>query len=292
MLKSMKSLKNQSGQIIVLVLLILFLGLTVALSVVSRTLSDLKQTTVTDESSRAFSAAEAGIEEALRTGIGAPAPVDLGNKANYQVEITSASGVAEYAFPQKVAHDDTQQIWLAAHDDSGNVVESAFADLGDKIYVEWGDSGDSEAGNTAIEISLIYKDGGDDYKMEKWAVDPKTRSNFETAVACPIAGSGDNCKIGAGIYTFKYSKELDIASFRGGAKIPMALRLRPLYNETPQPLGVKFLEAGKSFPAQGREIISTGTSGTVTRKVKVFKSYASLPAIFDYVLFSNSDITK
>src|SRR3990167_10953264 len=59
-------LKKQTGQILIIFLLILVVGLALVLSVASRSITDIRITTTSDESSRAYFAAEAGIEEALK----------------------------------------------------------------------------------------------------------------------------------------------------------------------------------------------------------------------------------
>src|SRR3990167_6518831 len=55
----------KSGQILILVLLIVVVSLAVGLSVASRNLTNLRISTQTQESQRAFSAAEGGVEDVL-----------------------------------------------------------------------------------------------------------------------------------------------------------------------------------------------------------------------------------
>ena len=55
----------KSGQILILVLLIVVVSLAVGLSVASRNLTNLKISTQSQESQRAFSAAEGGVEDTL-----------------------------------------------------------------------------------------------------------------------------------------------------------------------------------------------------------------------------------
>src|SRR3989304_631033 len=57
---------KEKGQILILFLLVLVVGLAIVLSVASRTITDIRTTTTSDESNRAYFAAEAGIEEALQ----------------------------------------------------------------------------------------------------------------------------------------------------------------------------------------------------------------------------------
>src|SRR3989344_1324281 len=59
-------LKSSKGQILILFLLVLVVGVAIVLSVASRTITDIRTTTTSDESNRAYFAAEAGIEEALK----------------------------------------------------------------------------------------------------------------------------------------------------------------------------------------------------------------------------------
>src|SRR3989338_9342906 len=61
-----RQLKSPKGQILILFLLVLVVGLAIVLSVASRSITDIRTTTTSDESNRAYFAAEAGIEEALK----------------------------------------------------------------------------------------------------------------------------------------------------------------------------------------------------------------------------------
>src|SRR3989344_1951173 len=65
-LPSIHLLKSSKGQAVILYLLILIIGMTIVLTVASRVITDIRITTTTDESNRAYFAAEAGVEEALR----------------------------------------------------------------------------------------------------------------------------------------------------------------------------------------------------------------------------------
>ena len=59
---------SDSGQALLVILLSMTVILTVVLSVVSRTVTDITITTYQEDAQRAFDAAEAGIEDALLTG--------------------------------------------------------------------------------------------------------------------------------------------------------------------------------------------------------------------------------
>ena len=59
-------MNNERGQIILVLVLVITVALAIGISVVQRSLSDISTSTKVEESSRAFSAAEAGIERALK----------------------------------------------------------------------------------------------------------------------------------------------------------------------------------------------------------------------------------
>jgi Tfp pilus assembly protein PilX len=61
---------NQNGQALLIVLLGMAVVLTLVLSIVSRSVTDVSITKRDEESLRAFSAAEAGVEQALLVGTG------------------------------------------------------------------------------------------------------------------------------------------------------------------------------------------------------------------------------
>lgn len=128
-------MKKDLGQIALGILLIMLVLLTVGLAVVSRSVTDIRISKETEESARAFSVAEAGIEEALKQDLsvwaGGDVPVgDL--EAKVTVTMTNS-------FETRIERGETAEVNLK--DYSGN------------IEVSWSGKG--------LELTLIYKDGGD-----------------------------------------------------------------------------------------------------------------------------------
>jgi Tfp pilus assembly protein PilX len=78
--------KSQKGQALVLVLLSLSVVLTLVLFILSRSITDVAVSSKEEESARAFSAAEAGIERSLVVGSGNSS--DIGD-AHYVASVTS-----------------------------------------------------------------------------------------------------------------------------------------------------------------------------------------------------------
>ena len=62
----MKLKNSQNGQILLIVVLSMVVALSVSLSIASRTISNLRISKQSEESQRAFQAAEAGLERAVR----------------------------------------------------------------------------------------------------------------------------------------------------------------------------------------------------------------------------------
>ena len=60
--------EKQKGQVLLIVVLVMIVALTVGLSLISRSITNLRTSTEEAESQKALAAAEAGIEQALESG--------------------------------------------------------------------------------------------------------------------------------------------------------------------------------------------------------------------------------
>jgi len=291
----MKNLKSQQGQALLIILLVMAVGLTMGLAVVSRSVTDIRISKQEEESARAFSAAEAGIEKALLENlVVGDARSELVGEVKYTVTATEQGGSSEYDLGGgKFASGDTQTVWLVGHDSDGNLNPSVTY-TGSEIDLYWGNSDISFPGSgacsgnplPALEASVIYDSGG--YKVARYALDPD-------GIRATNCNKFDSSGIGSAGYTlggesFKFKKTITLPV---GTKY--ALRLKFLYNsDTSHILGVKAVGSGVTIPSQGKCYISTAvieTSG-ITRKVKQCQTYNVPPAIFDYVLFSGGDLVK
>lgn len=291
--------KKQKGQVIIIILLILVVVLTVGLSIATRTVTDIKLAQQTELSSRAFNAAEAGIESVLagQNPSGSVTVGSGGNTSNYNVSVQTVGGAAgqAFVFNKAIAKDDTQQIWFIGHntDNSLNLSDPKNFNS-NQLWVFWGNTG-QPTGNTsapvtpALEVTAIYKDSTG-YKLARGVYDPnssRVASNNFISSGIETAGGYTNSKI-----QFRKQIDLSLAPFSisgiGTTTTLYALRLRLLYNDSPQLLGAQPFTASDTFPTQGRLISSTGNAGNVFRKVEVLESFPALPPIFDYVLFNGS----
>ncbi len=117
----------QAGYALVAVMVILAAGLIIGIGAISRSVTDIKISSETEEAARAFSAAEAGIEEALRQDLaswsGGPIPVG---------DLTAEVAVrAVNSFAAEVKQDEAAEINLEGF--SGNI--RVYLDSGEALAV-------------------------------------------------------------------------------------------------------------------------------------------------------------
>lgn len=265
--------KKDAGQALLIIILILAVGLTIGLSVVSRSITDVRISQEQEESARAFSVAEAGLESLL---VGGSLPSFEG------FEVTSSTKKLgdwdSIRFPEKVKAGDTQTLWLVDHLDEDTLGTNFYQ--GSTINLYWGSEGQIPDANEtpALEAILYYDDNG--FKTRRWALDPNSsrvsKNKFEIA-------------------EFGYSTvDREILSFMKIIDLPAgnkyALRLKLIYNLEPQWIGVA--SGGFYFPLQGNcyQVTAQTVTSNITRKVEQCQLFKSLPDIFDYVLFSESNL--
>lgn len=286
---------TQSGQALLIILLVLAVALTVVLSVISRSVTDIAVTTKEREAARAFSAAEAGVEEAL---IGGSLSGSFAGGGSYTVVVGGlAEGGTEFPAPGKVAAGDAIPIWFVSHADDGSLTcADGKCFTGSSMRVCWGESGTSagDAQTPALEVVIIYTATAGNYettRVARAAFDPNSGRRASNQFAAPDAGT---CSIGDQDYAF--SKTINFTDLGVPSSVYntqnglQTARLRLLYNtQKPHPVGAS---VGTPLPAQGTRIESTGIAGAATRKIEVFQLYSDLPPIFDFALFTLGDLTK
>lgn len=290
----MKKLK-QSGQVILILLLVMTIGLGVGLSIISRNLTDISTSTKVEQSSRAFGAAEAGIERALNgnlTGVNFTDNQSLANVTDSGL-IPGPGQALEYP---PISKEDTAHFWLAnpcPNPPSCSGQSPSIYYNQTQLDVYWGKPGLSDNDKAAIEITLIYLSGGI-YQSRKFFFDPIPRSNGFTD---PQTLPNSNClnpiiaSTAFGANRPFYCK-VRLSSLPG---ILQVARIRLLYTGVSQPVALAPLGTcgvACSMPPQARVITSTGISGDTQRTVQLFKLDKVVPFYFDYALFSAGDITK
>ena len=324
-----KTLSSQRGQILILFLLVLVLGLAIVLSVASRTVTDLRTSTTSDESNRAYFAAEAGLEEALQeiesTGsLASDLSLNFtGTNTTATTQVVAGTGEREvFVYPFPVERDDVAQVMML-NDANGDgqinnsdlnsgwcpVPPNANSDCDLTIY--WGDPSGVNGNDQAIEVSVFYHDGS--FKITKFGFDPVSSrvpdNNFcsGAGVINDVSGDPPLADSVTGVsQSFNFSTTINFrvsdpvpncSDANHGGTIaganPVFLRVRSLYNTDPIPIAVQ--SVSPVLPNQAFDVESTGqTVSGVTRKIKASSLFPALPGFFDYVLFNagSSSLTK
>lgn len=274
-------LKNQSGQALLIVVLVLVIALTVSLSVASRSIINLKNSQDQASSQKALSAAEAGVEQAIKSQNQAKLAGGFGGaeNTNYQTSVASISGSVKFIINgtdnriNAVKKGNPAYIWTTIYSASNPWLNPWSGTL----TISWGDGGTC-ASNTvpALEVSVINGSTAD-YKtavlsLQKFAYDPcSTRTNgFDS-------GSVAN---GSAFTNPKLAYHVALPSINN----VYLVSVNPLYADTH--VGVSIGASNPSLPYQGANIDSTGTDGQVQRRDFVFQGFPQIPAdLFPYTIF-------
>lgn len=290
-----------SGQALLLVVLVVAASLIVVLSVVSKSVTDVTITSTEEDSLRAFSAAEAGVEEALLS-LGSGAVVDpegsvgTGSQTgSYEGTVTQNSAGSSFNYPEQLLSGDTGTIWFADRDEDGNFDCSSGKTCTQNAELDlcWETSVPEDSQRSAVELTVFYDTTNSYLNNDFSNVAAKTfmadSVNRQPENGILHRSVSSSCDLGSSqtFETVHYYKQTTFnlsSDLPSGADLIMA-KVRLLYNtSTPQGFGVHVV-AG-SLPAQGYIVSSSGTAGATRRKVQVFQGYPEPPAIFDSALFS------
>lgn len=269
--------QNQNGQALLIVVLVMVVALTVGLSLALQTATNLRTSTEEENSQRAFSAAEAGIERVLRTGVGIADERSLGNSSNIKkVEVTDIKGTEVLLNGgNSVNKDDGVDVWLVAHNASGSA--DYTTPWSGNLTVNWGRSA-GDCSNAALELIVISGASVASATSTRYAIDPcparRLANNF-----CPKAGGVCTTLTNPGdtVAGVSYSYKTTITVTSG-----YIVRIVPLYT------GTSLAVAGDSIlPLQGKRLDSVGESGDAVRKITFFQGYPRLSSeLFQYAVFS------
>lgn len=278
------------GQIVIVLLLTMLVALAVGLTITQRSITDISTSTQTEQSTRALSAAEAGLEKALSQGTSVT-KLDLGNQSSTEVTVSdSLPGPKQALENPSVGKEEIAQFWLA---DPVNFTQYYNQN---QIDIYFGESPASAVNKPAAEITYVYKNASNEYKLLKQFIDTdSTRSPNNGFGPCtntpqpadpiPTTSSANS--------TFRCKFTLLGITASG---TPMLIRVRPLYS-TNQKIAVKPYDAGPScttacsLPPQAAVFTSIGTAGQSQKTLQVYRT-KTIPFFFDYAIFSTGDIEK
>ena len=282
-------MRRSAGQAVIFALLLTAVVITVGLAVVSQSIVDVKTSTQSQETVKAFTATEAGIEKSLAFALVAPDPTltqtgSVGT-AQYSARVVRLGYQQHhYTLPRNMVSGDAQTLWLVSHDPStgnlscsGGLLCATLSTTNSSFDVYFGRS--PAAGPLpALALDIYYKtnpatsDYGD-VEIARATFDPDstrrtTKNNFgEALTAGPYVTSYGE--------TYAYKARVDVGP--GGLQVPtfntenglQMIRARILYSTADQPVSFDFadfagetqrsLSSGDGLPSQGFKPESTGT---------------------------------
>lgn len=270
----------QKGQALVILLLVMAVVLTIGLAVASRSVTDIRLSYQQEESTRAFSAAEAGIEAAL---LGEGSGSQTVGQASYTLTVEDyASGVTEFVFPDTTA-GEAVTVWFVGHNPAGDPVldcSDGNCYTGSEARFCWGTAGGTDP---ALELTFVYDRLGT-FEVARRGYD--AQAGRTAGFSPPAPGQS------LGGISFSHCATVDFANLITNFSATRLLfgQAKLLYNNQAHRLGVA--GEGANLPAQGRTITSLGQAGEASRRIEVFQGFPEPPAIFGYSVFSGSDLNK
>lgn len=256
---------HQSGQVAIVILLIMVVLLTVGLSLASRTTQELFLSQQEAESARVFNAAEVGVEEALSQDFSTITGTVTLPSSTVVDDVTTSTTI------QSVNTLETQ------------IVEGAAVHLnltgygGTSFSLNWAretacNTDVNNPGAASILVSIYYRDGTTP-KVVHEAYSPCTRfSDQFTLVTTDPSGA--------------YFRQTSVPVPNGGSLTPLFARIRAVYNDTALRVTGTGLTQFYVIRSQANTDI-----GEESRTVEVGRTLSGAPSFMDYSVYSGSDIT-
>lgn len=297
--------KNQSGQVIIILLLLMLVGLSVGLALTQRSVTDVATSTQGEQSSRAFSAAEAGLEKALSGSIPLGGAVTLDNSSQAQVAlspllpITGTFSAIEYP---PIGRETTAQFWFV--DPTLAVPTSFYNNNGIDLY--FGNAGTTD--KPAVEVRIIMLSNNNFYtKNYYFDSDPaRAAANGFMPVTCAVPEILANGILGVN-HSFYCKKTIGNNSPAANIPFPdlgntgqncpnascmlIMARVRLLYVNENHSLALA-PRGSAQFPPQIQIYNATGTSGQSEKQIQAFRVKDVVPPWFDFAIFSVNEIIK
>ncbi len=254
---------SKSGQIGIIILLMMTVLLTVGLSLAANTNRELMLAEQGADSTRVFNAAEAGVEDALSGELTfSEEPMDFSldtvENVNVDYQVTSVRNL-------ETRLSEGRSIEVNVDTATG----------GDRLVIDWAhDDGctDKDSSIASLFVSVFYDDGG------------TTLARYYTFRGC----SWDD--------DFTGVDESGYGPYHRRARIDLTdddlfVRIKPIYNDTHIRVSGG---GGYTLPYQGFVIRSTASSdvGNETRIVEVNRTLPAAPSVMDYAVVSGTTINK
>jgi len=284
--------KNQKGQALLFVIVVLTIALSIGINVSSRLLSTSSRVSRTDTAARAYAAAEAGIErflllptQTLDEVVDTPGtcPDGLvynateeacvlvlnsgGGTGDDAIEVNAFVSVERFMYTNSDA--ESYEFALDAHEVRELVLDS-YGNIyaGDEVTICW----NSPSGDSYIYYSIYDNNGF--VRKGGFESDAGTRPNnngFDSGGGCSVSGD------------YSSGGTIDLSGI-----FPRSVRIFSLYDRSEVAM---YPQSGYDFVIQGHKITSIGklnqiSESEVAKRVSVYRPLPHLPAVFDFALYS------
>jgi Tfp pilus assembly protein PilX len=262
-LASIKKTHHPSGQIAIVILLIMVVLLTVGLSLASRTTQELFLSQQESESARVFNAAEVGLEDALSQDFDL-----IGDEFKTLPESTTVNEVTTVTTINPNNTLETQIV-------EGSAVHIDLSGYpGTTMTVDWARETDCTAASVLVSI---YYDHDGVTKVVHEALGATNGSGL-------CESSSDFTPILVGNPPYSFSSDVSLPKTSG--QTPLFARIRAVYNDT------SIRVSGHNLPTQFFTIRSAANTdvGEESRTVEVGRTLSGAPSFMDYAVYSGGGI--
>lgn len=311
-------MKNQKGQILILLLLVMLVTLTFALAIAQHSLTYLSNSNKSEQGTRAFSVAQAGIEQALKGSNNVSVPL-LSNQASASIApaplLPPPANNEAIEYPP-IGKDTPAQFWAIDPSNQSNFTSttgpSAYSSFSSSAtfivyYGNYNFANPSDptsymnlTNKPAVEINYVTFDSINKvYLSHKYLYDGDSQrssgklANASTATCSssptPIATTTNS--VSAGGRYFACATPALPPALLPTSEIPVMIRVRLLYSDISQVVAVQ-PQNGSAFPPQVQIFNSVGYSGQTQKAIQVFKAPFVVPPFFDYAIFAQTNIKK
>jgi Tfp pilus assembly protein PilX len=261
-----EELRSQSGQVAVVVFLIMAVLLVIGLSLSRRTSQEIELAGQQQDTTRVFNAAESGVEAAL-------------SNSSYFKDTSQTVSVPD---------TNSAKVTTTVNPNTGVTTRSLAKGESSTIFVRngtvellWGTS-TSCTGQAALLVSVYYRDGSD-AKVQYHGFRPDDKPSECTH----LSATG-----------FTKSVEIETVDTVSRWKVTFTapagaefITVKPLFADT------VLVAKGAAVTEQSHTITSTATDNLSTetkevRTVEVVRSKPAPPGIFDYAVYSGGDLKK
>ncbi len=257
---------QQSGQIGVIILLMMVVLLTIGLSLAARTTQELFVTQQSADTARVFNAAEAGIEQGLATDFDAATFTnDQFSGSISSIDNTDVDYSVSRVYTLETRTFEGVSVMVDLPDDGSTNTAG--------IDIEWSRESDCAAEDPASLLISVYNQTG--------AANTASMRSYPVAGCDHSDGFASSTRINQEL-TFRYTLPL-LANDR-------LVRIMPIYHDT----HLSVAGNGWTLPVQYYHVRSQArnTSGNEIRAVEVNRTLPMAPTIMDFALFSGDTLIK